>query len=71
MSRIIMMADAFVALTTARPYRDRAALPINEVLDVIKRNKGRQFDPQLVPHFIDVVKEDFYNNIKIMGESAT
>lgn len=69
MSRIIMMADTFVSLTTDRPYR--AALPINEVLDVIKQNKGRQFDPQLVPPFINVVKEDFFNNIKIMGEVAT
>lgn len=69
MSRIIMIADTFVALTTDRPYR--AALPFNKVLDVIKQNKGRQFDPQLVPHFTTVVKADFYNNIKIMGEVAT
>jgi putative nucleotidyltransferase with HDIG domain len=68
MSRIIMIADAFVALTNDRPYR--AALPTNKALGIIKRNKRRQFDPQLVPHFINVVKEDFYNNINIMDESA-
>jgi HD-GYP domain-containing protein (c-di-GMP phosphodiesterase class II) len=61
MSRIIMIVDAFVALTTDRPYR--SALPINKAFGIIKRNKGRQFDPQLVPHFTKVVKEDFYNNI--------
>lgn len=61
MSRIIMIADAFVALTSDRPYR--SALPIKQALGIIKRNKGRQFDPQLVPHFTNVVKEDFYNNV--------
>ena len=68
MSRVIMIADAFVAMTTDRPYR--AAFPIKKALGIIKQNKGRQFDPQLVPHFTNVVKEDFYNNINRMGESA-
>lgn len=68
MSRIIMIVDAFVAMTTDRPYR--SALPINKVLGIIKRNQGRQFDPQLVPHFTNVVKEEFYNDIDVMSEIA-
>ncbi len=58
LSRIIMIVDAFVALTTDRPYR--AALTINKALDVIRYNKGRQFDPKLIYPFIKVVSEDFY-----------
>lgn len=68
MSRIIMIADAFVALTTDRPYR--SALSITKALGIIKRNKGRQFDPQLIPQFRKVVKEDYYNSIDIIDESA-
>ena len=68
MSRIIMIADAFVALTIDRPYR--SALPITKALDIIKRNKGRQFDPQLIQQFRKVVKEAYYNSINIMDESA-
>ena len=68
MSRVITIADTFVALTSDRPYR--SAFPINKAIGIIKRNKGRQFDPQLVPHFINVVKEDFCNNINPMDESV-
>ncbi|RLB07400.1 MAG: hypothetical protein DRG50_02985 [Deltaproteobacteria bacterium] len=56
MSRMIMVADAFVAMTSDRPYR--AALTINEAVGIIRKNKGRQFDPKLVHLFITVVSEE-------------
>ena len=56
MSRIIMIADAFVAMTSERPYR--TALTPDETLGVIEKNKGVQFDPKLVHPFITVVSED-------------
>jgi len=56
MSRIIMIADAFVAMTSERPYR--AALTVNEALGIINENQGTQFDPTLVPLFNTVVAED-------------
>jgi diguanylate cyclase (GGDEF)-like protein len=45
-SRIILVADAFDALTTDRTYR--LALPVDDALDEIQRASGRQFDPKVV-----------------------
>ena len=42
-ARIIAVADAWVALTTNRPYR--AALATDEALTEIARGAGKQFDP--------------------------
>jgi len=56
MSRIIMIADAFVAMTSERPYR--AALTIDEALAIIDENRGRQFDPGLITLFNTVVSEE-------------
>ena len=51
-----MIADAFVALTSDRPYR--APLRIDAALGVIEKNKRVQFDPRLVPLFTTVVSEE-------------
>jgi diguanylate cyclase (GGDEF)-like protein len=54
-ARIIALADTFDAMTTDRPYRpgrDKAV-----VIEEIQTLSGKQFDPQLVGHFILVVRE--------------
>lgn len=43
-SRIIMVADAFEAITSDRPYRPRR--PAVEALAELRRHAGTQFDPQ-------------------------
>ncbi|MDQ7857556.1 MAG: HD-GYP domain-containing protein [Armatimonadota bacterium] len=45
-SRIILVADAFDALVTDRPYRKGASRP--EALNVIRKHAGTQFDPVVV-----------------------
>ncbi len=45
-SRILLVADAFDAMTTDRIYRQRK--PVDEVLGEIQRVSGRQFDPEVV-----------------------
>ena len=45
-SRIILVADAFDAITTDRSYRD-ARTP-EEALDELARHAGTQFDPAVV-----------------------
>jgi putative nucleotidyltransferase with HDIG domain len=45
-SRIILVADAFDALITDRPYRRGASR--SEALDVIRKHSGTQFDPAVV-----------------------
>jgi HD-GYP domain-containing protein (c-di-GMP phosphodiesterase class II) len=53
LSRIIAVADAYDAMTTSRPYRKRQSheQAQNELIE----QAGRQFDPEVVHHFIDQV----------------
>lgn len=54
-ARIIAVVDAFDAMTTTRPYR--AALPPAEAMGVLRRERGRQFDPRVVDAFLDSLAE--------------
>ncbi len=53
--RILAVADAFSAITDDRPYR--AACPIEEAVQEIKRCSGTQFDPRVVEAFISLYGE--------------
>jgi HD-GYP domain-containing protein (c-di-GMP phosphodiesterase class II) len=50
-SRILLVADAFDAMTSDRPYR--AAIPHEEALAELRRNAAIQFDPRCVTAFED------------------
>jgi len=54
-ARIIAVVDAFDAMTTTRPYRE--ALPVEEAASVLRRERGRQFDPRVVDAFLDSLAE--------------
>jgi len=45
-ARIVAVADAFDALTHVRPYKD--AWAVSDALAEIKRERGGQFDPEIV-----------------------
>lgn len=45
-ARIVCACDALSAMTTDRPYR--AAMPLADALDELRRNAGGQFDPRVV-----------------------
>jgi HD-GYP domain-containing protein (c-di-GMP phosphodiesterase class II) len=49
-SRIILVVDAFDAMTTDRPYRK--ALPVAEACRRLVEAAGRQFDPKIVETFL-------------------
>ena len=51
-ARITAVADAFDAMTNDRPYR--RARPIEEALDEVARQRGRQFDPEVADAFLTV-----------------
>lgn len=53
LSRIIAVADSYDAMTTSRPYRRRRTHA--QAQDELIRQAGRQFDPEVVHHFIDEV----------------
>jgi len=49
--RIAAIADTFDALTSKRPYKE--AYPVEVAYDIIIKEKGRQFDPDITDIFID------------------
>ncbi|MBN1515095.1 response regulator [Candidatus Sumerlaeota bacterium] len=44
--RIASVADAFDAMTSTRPYRD--PMPISRALDIMHKEAGEQFDPEVL-----------------------
>lgn len=55
-SQIVLLVDAFYAMTQDRPYRH--AYNIDEIVEIIKSESGRQWNKQLVDDFIYVVKNE-------------
>lgn len=55
-ARIFSIADALVAMTSARPYRER--LSGEQVISELVGNAGTQFDPVLVSIFLDIITEN-------------
>lgn len=49
-ARIVALADAFDAITSARPYKD--PLPADVAREIIERDSGSHFDPAIVEAFV-------------------
>jgi HD-GYP domain-containing protein (c-di-GMP phosphodiesterase class II) len=56
MARIIAVADAFDAMTTARPYQ--SAMDANYVLEVLGRLSGKRYDGNVVQALATLVKRE-------------
>lgn len=55
-ARIFAVVDAWDAMTSDRPYRK--ALSHEQAVEELKREAGRQFDPQIVEAFLQMLHED-------------
>lgn len=55
-ARVILVCDAFHAMTTDRPYRKR--LPVEEACRRLREASGTQFDPVIVDIFLAMLQED-------------
>ncbi len=55
-SRIMLVADAFDAMTSERPYRKK--LSVQEAIEELKKNSSTQFDPHVVKAFLEVLKRE-------------
>jgi HD-GYP domain-containing protein (c-di-GMP phosphodiesterase class II) len=56
LSRIVLVADAFDAMTSKRAYQP--ALPVDFAVHEITKNAGTQFDPAVVEIFIGLAEVD-------------
>jgi HD-GYP domain-containing protein (c-di-GMP phosphodiesterase class II) len=56
LSRIVLVADAFDAMTSKRAYQP--ALPVDFAVHEIRKNGGSQFDPSVVEVFLALAEVD-------------
>ncbi len=56
LSRIVLVADAFDAMTSKRAYQP--ALPVDFAVHEIRKHAGTQFDPQVVDIFLELAAVD-------------
>jgi response regulator RpfG family c-di-GMP phosphodiesterase len=54
-ARIVTVVDSFDAMTTDRPYRK--AMDTSKAIQLLRDAAGRQFDPQLVERFIELLEK--------------
>jgi diguanylate cyclase (GGDEF)-like protein len=54
-ARVILVCDAFHAMTTDRPYRTR--MPLEAAIRQLEENAGTQFDPTVVEAFLRLAPE--------------
>jgi HD-GYP domain-containing protein (c-di-GMP phosphodiesterase class II) len=54
LSRIVLVADAFDAMTSTRAYQ--AALPVEFAVNEIRRHASAQFDPSVVEIFLQLAE---------------
>lgn len=50
-ARIVAFTDTFDALTSRRPYKE--PYPMDTVLEILKRERGAHFDPEMVDVFFE------------------
>lgn len=60
-ARIFSVVDTFDSITSIRPYR--GAGTYDQAIEEIRRNKGTQFDPEIVDVFLNM-DEHIWQNIK-------
>lgn len=65
-ARIVAIADAFDAMTSARPYR--AGMPSETVYQLMAQESGRQFDPIVLSAFLELGKRGELDHI--LGHSS-
>ena len=56
LARIAAVADSFDAMSSKRSYRD--SMPLDVVIEEIKRCKGSQFDPQIADAFLEILEKE-------------
>ncbi len=61
-AKIVSLADSFDAMTTDRPYKTRRSF--DEVIEDLRRNTGKQFEPQVVAAFCKALLKELNGQTK-------
>ena len=61
-ARIICVADSLDAMNSNRCYRRKLTKEV--IIDELEKNKGKQFDPEIVEHVLKLIKQ----GVVIIGE---
>lgn len=67
-ARICAVVDCFDAMTMDRPYRD--ALPVDQSIEEMREESGRQFDPKMLAAFLDCLPEILQARARFTAEGA-
>lgn len=68
-ARVLAVADAYDAMTSDRPYR--RGFPRQKALAILKECVGTQFDPGLVPAFLDAARSGLLAPVHGASKYAT
>lgn len=68
-ARIIAIADAYEAMTSPRPYRERT-LSYEEALEELERHKNTQFDPELVTAFVNLMRKNLPMEVEVANRGS-
>jgi HD-GYP domain-containing protein (c-di-GMP phosphodiesterase class II) len=55
-ARIAAVADSFDAMTSSRPYRPGRRMDVDAALAELERNRGTQYDPEVLDVFLRLVR---------------
>jgi len=61
-ARVLMIADAFDAMTSQRSYHD--PMTLEEAIEEMRRCSGSQFDPHLVDVFLEMLEDERHKDAK-------
>jgi|GEM_PF-3398216 len=73
MARVVSVIDAYQAMRADRPYR--SALSVEKALAELRKESGRQFDPEIISKFLPLGKrlqeaENFPQRLKKQGSKS-
>ena len=62
--KILALVDAFDAMTSDRPYRDK--LRLDEAFSEVMKCSGTQFDEQITKTFFDLLRKEMNGEVKVL-----